>query len=155
MSEVDVVAADPSDERVRWCLERYAAEIAERFGWDPDTSLPLEDDDLRPPRGLMLLATREDEPLGCGGLKLHGEEPAEIKRVWVSEAARGLGLGRRLMADLEDHARALGATAVCLDSNAALVEAIALYRRLGYVEVPAFNDERHADHWFRKELGGE
>ncbi len=152
MSDVLVAPADPADERVRWCLERYAAEIAERFGWDPETSIPLDDDDLRPPRGLMLLATRDEEPLGCGGLKLHGAEPAEIKRVWVSDSARGLGLGRRLMAGLEDRARVLGATAVCLDSNAALVEAIALYRALGYVEVPPFNDERHADHWFRKEL---
>ncbi len=151
MSEVHVEQTDPAEERVRWCLDRYAAEIAGRFGWDPDTSLPLDDDDLRPPRGLMLLATRGDEPLGCGGLKLHGEE-AEIKRVWVSETARGLGLGRRLMADLEERARGLGAAAVCLDSNAALVEAIALYHRLGYTEVPAFNDEPHADHWFRKEL---
>jgi ribosomal protein S18 acetylase RimI-like enzyme len=72
--------------------------------------------------------------------------------MWIAPSARGLGLGRRLLAELEEHARRRGARAVRLETNRALVEAIALYRSAGYVETEPFNDEPYADHWFEKEL---
>jgi ribosomal protein S18 acetylase RimI-like enzyme len=72
--------------------------------------------------------------------------------MWVAESARGLGIGRRLLAELEARAAQSGAPAVRLDTNRALVEAIAMYRSAGYVEVPAFNDEPFAHHWFEKRL---
>ena len=107
---------------------------------------------MRPPAGLFLVATLHGEPVGCGALKLHNPEPAELKRMWVADAARGLGLGRRLLGELERRAAALGATSIRLETNRALTEAIALYRSAGYREVAAFNDERYADHWFEKQL---
>jgi ribosomal protein S18 acetylase RimI-like enzyme len=76
----------------------------------------------------------------------------DIKRMWVDDAARGLGLGRRLLADLESRAARAGARTARLETNRTLVEAIALYRSVGYREVPAFNDEPFADHWFEKGL---
>jgi ribosomal protein S18 acetylase RimI-like enzyme len=72
--------------------------------------------------------------------------------MWVDPRARGLGLGRRLLRELESHARAMGARSVRLETNRSLTEAIALYRSSGYVEVPAFNDEPHAHLWFEKQL---
>jgi ribosomal protein S18 acetylase RimI-like enzyme len=72
--------------------------------------------------------------------------------MWISPSARGLGIGRRLLAALEDHARASGASVIQLETNRALTEAIALYRASGYVEVPAFNAEPYAHHWFEKAL---
>ena len=72
--------------------------------------------------------------------------------MWVAESARGLGLGRRLLAELEQLAIAGGARAVRLETNKTLTEAIGLYRAAGYREVAAFNDERYADHWFAKDL---
>jgi ribosomal protein S18 acetylase RimI-like enzyme len=72
--------------------------------------------------------------------------------VWVADAARGLGIGRRLLAELEACAAESGGRAVRLETNRALTEAIALYRSAGYVEVPAFNDEPFAHHWFEKTL---
>ena len=72
--------------------------------------------------------------------------------MWVSSSARGLGLGRRLLGELETSAARSGATIVHLETNRALTEAIALYRSAGYREVPAFNDEPFADHWFEKRL---
>jgi ribosomal protein S18 acetylase RimI-like enzyme len=92
------------------------------------------------------------EPVGCGALKFHGDAPAEIKRMWVARAARGLGLGRRLLAELEAHAAARGVRTLRLETNRALVEAIGLYRAAGYREVPAFNDEPYAHHWFERTL---
>ena len=56
---------------------------------------------MTPPAGLLLVALLDGEPVGCGALKLHGDRPADIKRLWVAPAARGLGVGRRLLADLE------------------------------------------------------
>lgn len=142
-------AAEPEAQR---CLHAYYAELDRRFdaGFDPDVARPVDVDDVRPPRGLFLVARRNAEAIGCGALKLHGDGPAEIKRMWVSESARGLGVGRRLLDELERRARAGGACAVRLDTNDTLTAAISLYRSAGYVEIDAFNDEPYADHWFEK-----
>ena len=71
--------------------------------------------------------------------------------MWVSEAVRGLGLGRRILAELEDYARGHGARAVRLETNRTLIEAVALYRSAGYREVAAFDAEPYAHHWFEKD----
>jgi ribosomal protein S18 acetylase RimI-like enzyme len=78
---------------------------------------------------------------------------ADAKRMWVAPRARGLGLGRRLLAELERHARDAGVHTLRLDTNRALKEAIGLYRAAGYVEIARFNEEPHADHWFARSLG--
>ena len=83
---------------------------------------------------------------------MHGRRPAEIKRMWVAAEARGLGLGRRLLAELEDRAWTRGARRARLETNRALQEAMSLYRSSGYVDVPAFNDEPYAHHGFEKRL---
>jgi ribosomal protein S18 acetylase RimI-like enzyme len=87
-------------------------------------------------------------------LKYHDGAPTEIKRLWVAPTVRGLGLGRRLLRELEAYALASGAKAVRLDTNRALTEAIALYQAAGYREVDPFNDEPYAHHWFEKTLNG-
>jgi len=151
--EIDVV--DPAGREGQECVRRYVAELGERFeaGFDPARSISAEDDELRPPAGLFLLATLRGEPVGCGPLKLHGARPAEIKRMWVAGSVRGLGIGRRLLGELERCAASAGAGAVRLETNAALTEAVALYRSAEYREVEAFNDEPYAHHWFEKQLG--
>lgn len=72
--------------------------------------------------------------------------------MYVAPAARGRGLGRRLLERLEEIATAHGCRAVRLDSATHMGPAIALYRRLGYREIPAYNDGPIADHWFEREL---
>lgn len=101
---------------------------------------------------MLLVATLRDEPVGCGALKYHGDAPAEVKRMWVSPAVRGLGLSRRLLAELEAHATGHGVRTLRLETNRALTEAIGLYRSAGYREVAPFNEESYADHWFEKSL---
>jgi DNA-binding MarR family transcriptional regulator/GNAT superfamily N-acetyltransferase len=152
--EVVVAAEDPSSPDARRCLEAYAAELDRRFGggFDPALSRPADDDDLRPPAGLLLVARLRDRAVGCGALRLPPRAPADLKRMWVAPDARGLGLGRRLLRELEAHAAGAGASVVRLETNAALTEAIALYRASGYREVAPFNDEPYADHWFEKHL---
>jgi DNA-binding MarR family transcriptional regulator/GNAT superfamily N-acetyltransferase len=153
---VTFAVADPASPEARACMAAYFAELGERFdgGFDPGASLPATDADLAEPSGLLLLARLHGEPAGCGALKFHGTEPAELKRMWVASQARGLGLGRRLLSELEDQARRHGATVVRLETNQSLTEAITLYRSAGYAEVSAFSDEQYAHHWFEKQLDG-
>jgi DNA-binding MarR family transcriptional regulator/GNAT superfamily N-acetyltransferase len=152
---VQIDAVDLDDHAARQCLDRYFAEIARRFdeGFDPDETDVEGDDEMRPPAGLFLIARLRGEPVGCGGLKLHGRTQAEVKRMWVSESVRGLGLGRRMLAELESRAIAAGARVIRLDTNSALPEAVGLYRSAGYREIPAFNTNPYAHHWFEKRVG--
>jgi DNA-binding MarR family transcriptional regulator/GNAT superfamily N-acetyltransferase len=151
---VRVEPMDPTHPHARRCLDAYFAELDHRFdiGFDPTASNPAEAEDMRPPAGVFLVAILRSEPVGCGALKLHGTQPAELKRMWVDGATRGLGLGRRLLSELESCAREHGVRRLRLETNHTLVEAVALYRSCGYTEVAAFNDEPYADHWFEKRL---
>jgi len=145
---------DPGSADAQWCVQQYFAELNSRFntGFDPALSISADVAELTPPAGLLLIARADGRPIGCGALKFHPGAPAELKRMWVAPVARGLGLGRRLLTELEDHARAAGVETLHLETNERLVEAIALYRKGGFTEVPAFNDEPYADHWFEKRL---
>jgi ribosomal protein S18 acetylase RimI-like enzyme len=72
--------------------------------------------------------------------------------MWVAPTARGLGVGRRILGALEEHARRHEVRVVHLETNKSLREAMSLYRSAGYVEVERFNDEPYAHHWFEKRL---
>jgi DNA-binding MarR family transcriptional regulator/GNAT superfamily N-acetyltransferase len=153
-SSIAITPDDSGGVDAQWCLEQYFAELTRRFRRPAvlPASVAAESRRLTPPDGLTLVARRGAAPVGCGSLKFHAGAPPDIKRMWVAPEARGLGLGRRLLRTLEQRASETGATAIRLETNAALVEAIAMYRAAGYVEVEAFNDEPNADHWFEKRL---
>lgn len=159
-SAVEYVVTDPGDPDARAAVGHYFAELAERFetGFAADVTLPLADDALRAPAGLLLLARLHGAVVGVGGVKFlgaigsTGQTVGEIKRVWIAPEARGMGVGRRLLGELERLAAEHGCVEVRLDTNRALIEAIALYRASGYREVAAFNDEPYAHHWFVKTL---
>ena len=151
---VEIREVDPTHPDARQCLRSYFAELDRRSDtpFDPTTGSTAEPHELRPPAGVLLVVYLRGAPIGCGALKHHAGAPSDIKRMWVAESARGLGIGRRLLAELEARAAEHGDRSVRLETNAALTEAIALYRSEGYVEVPAFNDEPFAHHWFEKIL---
>jgi ribosomal protein S18 acetylase RimI-like enzyme len=151
---VEISVRDPADPAARACLRAYVEELGRRFdaGFDPARSLPAADQEMTPPAGVFLVATLHSEAVGCGGLKFHDGAPAEVKRMWVAPAARGLGLGRRLLTELESQAAAHRVPALRLETNGTLAEAISLYRSSGYQEVAAFSDEPYAHHWFEKTL---
>jgi DNA-binding MarR family transcriptional regulator len=151
---VEIAPIDPEHPHARHCLREYAAELDRRFdgGFDPSRSISVDARELRPPAGVLLVATLLSDPIGCGALKFHDGEPTELKRMWVDESARGLGVGRRLLADLEARAAEGPSPIVRLETNGTLEEAIAMYRSAGYTEVAPFNDEPYAHHWFEKDL---
>jgi DNA-binding MarR family transcriptional regulator/GNAT superfamily N-acetyltransferase len=151
---VTLDAVDPDHPDAEYCLRCYFAELQRRFetGFDPARSLLPDAGELRPPHGLFLVARLHGEPVGCAGLKLSPGRSAEIKRMWVAPHARRLGLGRRFLADLETRAVQHGRDVLRLDTNKALTAAITLYHSSGFQEVPAFNDEPYASHWFEKRI---
>lgn len=152
---VRIEPVHPAEPAARWCVAQYFAELERRFehGFDPGMSLPNADEEMVPPRGVFLVGSLDGEPVACGGVKTIAPGVGYAKRMWVAESARGLGLGRRMLTALEEHARTLGFTRLQLETNRTLTEAIALYRGSGYREVPPFNDEPYAHHWFEKEIG--
>lgn len=144
----------PDSDDAAFCLSQYFREINERFdnGFNVAAALPTPSEDMTPPRGAFLIARFSGRPVGCAALKRSGPEVADIKRMWIAPAARGLGLGVRLLDALEARARSFGLRVIRLETNKALTEAQALYRRQGYREVEPFNDEPYAHHWFEKRL---
>lgn len=153
-SAVEIREVDANHPDARQCLRAYFAELDRRSatGYDPAAGISAEPHELTPPAGCMLVAYRRAEPLGCGAVKHHPGEPSEIKRMWVSPAARGLGIGRRLLSELEERVVRSGATIAHIETNTILAEALALYRSVGYREVAPFNDEPFADIWLEKRL---
>jgi ribosomal protein S18 acetylase RimI-like enzyme len=154
---VEIEPVDPLHPHAQHRPCQYFAELNLRFegGFDPSISISADGDELRSPAGLFVVATLRSEPIGCGALKFHTNEPTELKRMWVDPSARGLGIGRRLLSELEAEAERRGSRMVRLETNKSLTEAIALYRSSGYLEVQPFNDEVYADHWFQKRLSKE
>ena len=154
---VEIAVEDPASSAARFCLAFLAPPssipaLTPRSSTRRDASLPAATGDLAEPAGVLLLARISGEPAGCGALKFHGTGPAELKRMWVAPSARGLGVGRRILAELEQYARQRGTTVLRLETSRHLTEAISLYRSAGYAEVPAFSDEPYAHHWFEKHL---
>jgi DNA-binding MarR family transcriptional regulator/predicted GNAT family N-acyltransferase len=149
---VDVGVEDPRSPAAQACMQAYFGELDERFeaGFDPGRSAADEAAEMTEPAGLLLIARLRGEPIGCGALKLEADALAEIKRLWVAPSARGLGVGRRILTELEEHARRRGAARVHLDTNKALLEAAALYRSAGYAATERYNDNPYAHHWFEK-----
>jgi len=146
----DLAVVDPESLDAQWAMAQYFAELDARFdgGFDPGDAL-ADARAYQPPTGAFVLAA---ERSGCGAVVRVDDERAEIKRMWVAPAARGRGLGRRLLLRLEDEARALGATTVILDTNGVLTEAIAMYTAAGYRAIERYNDNPYAQHWFAKSL---
>jgi DNA-binding MarR family transcriptional regulator len=154
-SLIEIEVADPASDDVRYCVDEYFGELAERFegGFDRAQTLQIVPEELTPPNGLVLVARLRGRPVGCGSLLFDGRKPAYLKRMWISPDVRGAGLGRRLLLELERHAARVGNVRVVqLETNRALTEAIALYRATGYKEVARFNDETYAHHWFEKRI---
>jgi GNAT superfamily N-acetyltransferase len=159
------VAAAPVDGAAAAAMLRaYFTEIIARYPGRPVAAVEAAEVDavladfpsggLAPPTGLFLLARYAGKPAGCVGLRLLTPRLGEVKRLFVRPDLRGLGGGSALLAAVERAGRDRGATALRLDTRHDLVEARRLYAALGYVEIPAYNDDPYAEHWFEKRLTG-
>lgn len=154
-SLVQLRQLDPERPDAQRCLRAYVAELNRRApqrGFDPRKGATAQPHEVRPPSGAFVVAYLRGEAIGCGAVKHHPGNVSDIKRMWIAESARGLGLGRQLLEHLEGLAREHGSREAHIETSDVLPEAIALYRSAGYIEVPPFNDEPFADRWFTKPL---
>ncbi|MBV8473228.1 MAG: GNAT family N-acetyltransferase [Hyphomicrobiales bacterium] len=150
--EVGQEAAGAPD--AQFCLAQYFRELAHRFefGFDPAKGNTVSEAEMTPPAGWFFLARLEGKPAGCGALLRIDAATGEIKRMWTAPFARGRGVAQRIIAAIEATARAEGMTLLRLDTNKALTEAHALYRKLGFEETERYSANPYAHHWFRKRL---
>ncbi|MGH8877699.1 MAG: GNAT family N-acetyltransferase [Stackebrandtia sp.] len=134
--------------RVEFRLEPYDSAAAKvltvavqgeyhrRYGGPDETVLAVAD--FLPPRGGYFVAYDDGEPVASGAWRSHGESDAEMKRLYVVDAARGRGLARQMVALLEADAAASGRSRMILETGDGQPEALALYASLGYREVRPF-----------------
>lgn len=118
------------------------ADLEARYG-GPD-STPVSAFEFDPPDGGFFVAYVQGQPAGCGAWRSYAQtdQIAEVKRIYVSEKARGLGVARQIMTTLEDDARAHGRTRMILETGTRQPEAMALYESLGYERIADFGHYR-------------
>lgn len=137
----------------RRLLAAFESEIAGLYpGWSPTSGPSATPEEFAPPSGLFLIVYEGAEPAACGGFKRLGADDAEVKRMFVVPASRGVGLGGVLLDALEARARAVGYVRFRLDTGDAQPEALRLYRSHGYVEIEDYNANPFARYWFEKVL---
>jgi DNA-binding MarR family transcriptional regulator len=153
-ASVEFAPVDFRSAEAERCLQKYYAELAARFpsGFELHADDAPAAEEIAPPGGCMIIARLFGEPVGCGAIRTLGPGVGELKRMWISPDVRGLGVGRRLLAELEQAVIARKLHTVRLDTNGSLTEALHLYRTSGYREIPAYNHNPYAQHWFEKQL---
>ncbi|GAA2657165.1 GNAT family N-acetyltransferase [Paractinoplanes durhamensis] len=136
MQEIKIRTADFGEPVVRALLVDVLDELSERYGGSGDDT-PIGDDDFRPPNGVFFVADDGERLIGCAGWRRHGAD-AELKRMFTARAGRGRGLGRRMLATIEESARQAGCARLILETGDRQPEAIALYESAGYVRIEDF-----------------
>jgi GNAT superfamily N-acetyltransferase len=145
-------AASVDDPDAHTLIAEYFDMRAETFPTGDYSPVFPKAENFTPPTGVFLIVVEDGEDVGCGGVKRLTPDRYEIKHLWIQPRTQGRGFGRALLTELENRARAFGATEVVLDTNASLVAAGSMYRSGGYEEIAPYNDNPNATNWFRKEL---
>ena len=150
--ELDVRTLSTADPAAAMLLTAYADELDGRGVERECHRTETVASEYVAPQGAFLVVYDGDDAIACGGIRALGDDTAEVKRMYVAPAARGRGIGMRLLLQLEQRARALGYKRLRLDTAAPLEEAHALYRRAGFLEIDDYNGNAAASHWFEKQL---
>lgn len=145
---------DPASVEAVHAMTSYFSELDVRFreGFDPADTLVADAPAMRGPTGAFVVARSDEMTIACGGVQRHDDDTGEIKRMWVHDDWRGVGIGRRMLARLELAVIDAGYHRVVLDTNESLTEAISMYERSGYRPIARYNDNPYAMHWFEKHL---
>ena len=110
--------------------------------YPPESNHFLDLEQLAQPGIRLFVARRDGLPVACGALRIDPEGYGEIKRMYVIPEARGEGLGRAILARIEDQARREGLGLLRLETGIHQAEAIALYKSSGYSDCPPFGEYR-------------
>ena len=148
------VTVERADADVSLTLQQaFFSDIASRYpGWEPASSQSVKPSDLEPPVGIWLVAYRDGQAIGCGGLQRLDAETGEVRRIFLDQTERGRGTGRRLLVELEKHARRHGYKRVRLTTGDGQPEALRMFQSAGYKEIPPFTDGVFTRHWMEKAL---
>lgn len=144
MSDVEVRSAGYAGPDAVALVHAAMRELGERYGTEEGDATPVEPAEFAPPHGDFLVAYLDGVPVACGGWRSHGGDGvvAEIKRMYTAPAARGRGIGRLLLAAVEDSARRYGRRRIILETGLRQPEAISLYESAGYQRIVDFGHYR-------------
>jgi GNAT superfamily N-acetyltransferase len=137
---ITIERADLNGEASRALIDALNAELSALYPEPGATHFQLSPNEVAGGRGIFLVLHQDGTPIGCGALRLFGADTAELKRMYVSPAFRGTGLGRRLVAALEAEARTLGVRRLVLETGVRQTAALALYRRTGFQPIPLYGE---------------
>jgi GNAT superfamily N-acetyltransferase len=152
-TRVQVTVERVDAEVSRRLQQAFFADIASRYpGWEPASSQPVNPSELAPSVGIWLIAYRDGHAIGCGGLQRLDAQTGEIRRIFLDKTERGRGTGRRLLVELEEHARRHGYKRVRLTTGDRQPEALRMFQSAGYEEIPPFTDGVFTRHWMEKAL---
>jgi GNAT superfamily N-acetyltransferase len=151
---VDIRPVPPQSPDARRLLAEYLDDLQRRIGdgWARAGYVDATPDELLPPAGALLVGYEDGEAVACGAMHVIAPGIAELKRMFVAPRFRGRGLGRALLDALERTSVELGCDVARLDSTEPLVEAVALYRSAGYVEIGDYNQNPNATTWMERRL---
>ena len=151
---IEIRSEPPDAPAARALYAAYLALVCERLpGFVPSEDIFSTADAFSGPGSAWLVLYEDGEPVGCGGLRQLAPGVGEIKRMFVREAARGRGHGRRLLTELEAAARAAGYRRIRLYTTEVLAEARALYESAGYTVASTHERDGRRDCWLEKALG--
>lgn len=86
----------------------------------------------------VIVAYINGKAIGCGAIREYDTDLVEIKRMFVSINARGQSVGSKILAELEVWAKDLGFKNTILETGEMLPEAIRLYKRNNYIQIPSY-----------------
>jgi putative acetyltransferase len=139
-TSISIRAAALVSDEARALIAALDAELSHTYPEEGATHFRLDEAEVGPGRGAFLVAYRGGEPVGCGAVRKIDAATAELKRMYVSPALRGAGLGKKLLEALEMEARALGASRLVLETGTRQAVAIGLYERAGFIRVAPFGE---------------
>ncbi len=140
-SSIHIEQENPHGETAARLIRELSAELARRYAdQGDDGSGSFRPEHAAGPRSAFLVARLEGQPVGCGALRPITEKVVEIKRMYVAEEARRLGVGRRILIELEQLAAHFGYEVINLETGLRQPEAIALYERNGFQHIPPYGE---------------
>jgi putative acetyltransferase len=135
----DALTIEPADvylPEVSMLIARLTDELARRY--NDDGAGDFRPADVEQPRSGFLVGRWEGKAVACGAFRSMTDDKAEIKRMYVDPGYRGLGIGRRLLAALEEGARQAGFAKIWLETGTRQPEAMGLYESAGYQRIPRY-----------------
>lgn len=139
-TDITITRADLNSDAARALITELNAELSGMYPEPGATHFGLDPAQVAEGHGAFLVMHRDGTPVGCGAVRRIDADTAELKRMFVSPAVRGTGLGRRLVAALEAEALKLGVRRLVLETGTRQLAAIALYRATGFQPIPLYGE---------------